>query len=71
MHKRIKQALLFQLYLFLFFPYISKEQEKNEIQTNYSYIEFNMLLAKEMLVFFIKMKQINFVEISLLLMKYK
>ena len=40
--KIFELVFFLKLYLFLFLPYISKEEENNEIQTNYSYIELTV-----------------------------
>ena len=58
-HKNVKLSSFVKLYLFLFFIYISKEEENNEIQTNYSYIELNVKGPGNKTIFFIDENNIN------------
>ena len=51
-HKKITPDFLFKLFLFLFVSYISKEEESNEIQTNYSYILLNVQGPGNMYIFY-------------------
>jgi len=58
-HKNVKLSSFVKLYLFLFFIYISKEEENNEIQTNYSYIELIVKGQGNKNIFYIDENNIN------------
>ena len=53
MTKKVRSVFIFKLFLFLFLPFISIEQDNNLFQTSYSYIELKVKGIGETNIFYI------------------